>query len=82
MLWWLSIIGGVTVVILVWGVTTVPVDMMIGIVDDGDNMAGRGNEVITRISTYWNLGPRLLIIFLIAFGFLRVLKKEGVSYER
>ena len=82
MLWWLSIIGGITVVILVWGVTTVPVDMMIGIVDDGDNMAGRGNEVITRISTYWNLGPRLLIIFLIAFVFLRVLKKEGVSYER
>ena len=82
MLWWLSIIGGVTVVILVWGVTTVPIDMMISIVDDGDSMGGRGNEVIDRISTYWNLAPRLLIIFLIAFGFLRVLKKEGGSFER
>ena len=82
MLWWLSIIGGITVVILVWGVTTVPLDMMISIVDNGDDMEGRGSEVIARISTYWNIAPRLLIIFLMAFGFLRVLKKEGVSYER
>ena len=56
--------------------------MMISIVDNGDDMEGRGSEVIARISTYWNIAPRLLIIFLMAFGFLRVLKKEGVSYER
>ena len=81
MLWWLSIIGGVTVVILVWGVTTVPVDMMMGIVDDSPSMQGRGNEVLSRISIYWNIAPRILIIGLIAFGFLRVLKKEGVQYR-
>jgi hypothetical protein len=81
LLWWLSIIGGVTVVILVWGVTTVPVDMMMGIVDDSPSMQGRGNEVLSRISIYWNIAPRILIIGLIAFGFLRVLKKEGVQYR-
>ena len=79
MLWWLSIIGGVTVVILIWGVTTVPVDMMIGIVDD--DMSSRGNDVISRISSYWNIAPRILIIGLIAFGFLRTLKREGVQYQ-
>ncbi len=80
MLWWLSIIGGVTVVILIWGVTTVPVDMMIGIVDD--DMSPRGNDVISRISGYWNIAPRILIIGLIAFGFLRTLKREGVQYQQ
>ena len=80
MLWWLSIIGGVTVVILIWGVTTVPVDMMIGIVDD--DMSPRGNDVISRISSYWNIAPRILIIGLIAFGFLRTLKREGVQYQQ
>jgi hypothetical protein len=80
LLWWLSIIGGVTVVILIWGVTTVPVDMMIGIVDD--DMSTRGNEVISRISGYWNIAPRILIIGLIAFGFLRTLKREGVQYQQ
>tara|TARA_R110002020_G_scaffold54505_7_gene151962 strand:+ start:330 stop:572 length:243 start_codon:yes stop_codon:yes gene_type:complete len=80
LLWWLSIIGGVTVVILIWGVTTVPVDMMIGIVDD--DMSPRGNDVISRISVYWNIAPRILIIGLIAFGFLRTLKREGVQYQQ
>ena len=80
MLWWLSIIGGITVVVLVWGVTTVPVDMMIAIVDD--DMSSRGNDVIARISGYWNIAPRILIIGLLAFGFLRVLKREGVQYQQ
>ena len=80
MLWWLSIIGGVTVIILIWGVTTVPVDMMIGIVES--DLSSRGNDVISRISGYWNIAPRILIIGLIAFGFLRVLKQEGVQYRR
>jgi Trk-type K+ transport system membrane component len=82
LLWWLSIIGGVTVVILIWGVTTVPVDMMMGIVDDSPSMQGRGNDVLGTISRYWNIAPRILIIGLIAFGFLRVLKREGVQYQR
>jgi len=81
LLWWLSIVGGITVVILIWGVTTVPVDMMISIVEQGDSMEGRGNDVITRISGYWNIAPRILIIGLVAFGFLRVLKREGVQYR-
>ena len=81
MLWWLSIIGGVTVVMLVWFVTTVPVDMMMNIVEDGNNMQGRPNEVLANISKYWNLAPRILIIGLLAFGFLRVLKREGVQYQ-
>lgn len=81
MLWWLSIIGGVTVVILIWLVTTPPVDMMISIILTGSNMAGRPTEVISNVSRYWNLAPLMLIIFLVAFGFIRVLKKEGVQYQ-
>jgi hypothetical protein len=81
LLWWLSIIGGVTVVMLIWFVTTPPIDMMISIVEGGSNMEGRPNEVISRVSGYWNLAPLMLIVFLVAFGFIRVLKKEGVQYQ-
>jgi hypothetical protein len=56
--------------------------MMMGIVDDSPSMQGRGNDVLGTISRYWNIAPRILIIGLIAFGFLRVLKREGVQYQR
>ena len=82
MLWWLSIIGGVTIVIIIYLVTVPPLDMMINIISGGSNMEGRPNEVISRVSRYYDIAPLSLIIFLIAFAFIRVLKKEGVQYQQ
>lgn len=45
-------------------------------------MEGRPNEVISRVSRYYDIAPLSLIIFLIAFAFIRVLKKEGVQYQQ
>jgi len=77
MFWWITVIGGIAVVILVWATTTVPVDMLMAIVSQGENMDARPMEVLDNVSRYWNYGPRILIIGLLVFGVMKLLQKEG-----
>jgi len=76
MLWWLGIIGAIAVVFIIWTVATIPFDMMYNIVEKGDNMGVQQLNILSTISSYWNLAPQILILVLVAYGFFRTIKKE------
>ena len=77
MFWWITVIGGIAVVILIWSVTTVPVDMLMTIVKQGDDMGTRPLSVLDKISDYWNIAPVLLVLGLLFFAFMKIFQKEG-----
>ena len=77
MFWWITVIGGIAVVILIWSVTTVPVDMLMTIVKQGDYMGTRTLSVLDKISNYWNIAPVLLVLGLLFFAFMKIFQKEG-----
>lgn len=77
MFWWITVIGGIAVVILIWSVTTVPVDMLMTIVKQGDDMGTRPLSVLDKISNYWNIAPVLLVLGLLFFAFMKIFQKEG-----
>ena len=76
LLWWITIIGAIAVTTIIWMVATIPFDMMFAIVEQGDNIGAQQQNILDTISRYWNLGPQILILSLIVYGFARTLKKE------
>jgi len=76
MLWWLGIVGAIAVVFIIWTVATIPFDMMYNIVEKGDNMGVQQLNILSTISSYWNLAPQILILVLVAYGFFRTIKRE------
>ena len=76
MLWWITIIGAIAVTSIVWMVATIPFDMMLNIVEQGDNIGPQQQNILDIISRYWNLGPQLLVLSLLLYGFARTLKRE------
>jgi len=76
LLWWITIIGAIAVTTIIWFVATIPFDMMFTIVEQGDNIGPQQQNILDTISRYWNIGPQILILSLLLYGFARTLKKE------
>ena len=82
-LWFIGVMVSVFAVSMIYLITAPAFD---GIFDQlGANAAlgpadSRQNRIMGRISNYFNIGPLILVFGLIAWGFVRILRKEGESY--
>ena len=69
----------ISVVFIIWTVATIPFDMMLTMVKQGDSIGTQQLNIFDTISRYWNLAPQVLILVLIAYGFFRTIKRERVT---
>ena len=82
-LWFIGVMVSVFAVSMIYLITAPAFDGIfdqLGAKDALGPADSSQNRIMGRISNYFNIGPLILVFGLIAWGFVRILRKEGESY--